>query len=73
MTSSSGTKRRASPTRRKRGMPLPTGTLTRAISGSVSFGWWPVTSRLSDRLEMNGNGCAGSIACGVTSGKMLRT
>ena len=31
-----------------------------------------VTSRLSERLEMNGNGCAGSIACGVISGKMLR-
>ena len=73
MMSSTGTKRRESPTRTKRGMPLPTGAFTRIRSGSLSFGWWPPTRRLSDRLEMNGNGCAGSSASGVTRGKMLRT
>ena len=54
----------------------PMGTFTRAISGSVrSWGlrWTePVTSRFSDRFDTNGNGCAGSIASGVTSGQMLR-
>ena len=71
MTSSSGTKRVVRPTRRKRGTPAPIGTLTRASPVWSSSAWCSVTSRLSDRLEMNGNGCAGSIASGVTSGKTL--
>ena len=68
MTSSSGTKSMASPTCRKRGTPAPTGTLTRISAGWSLPGVRTVTSRLRDRLEMNGNGCAGSITCGVISG-----
>ena len=69
ITSSSGTKRFSVPTRMKREMPCPSGTLTRAITDSASPGLRTVTSRFSDRFETNGNGCAGSSACGVTSGK----
>ena len=71
MTSSSGTKTMLSPTCRKRGTPEPTGTLTRTSAGWSLPGVRTVTSRLSDRFEMNGNGCAGSIANGVISGKMF--
>ena len=46
------------------------GTLTRAnSSGCRRPGRAPTTARFSDRPEMYGNGCAGSTASGVRTGK----
>ena len=69
MTSSRRTNSSRPATRRNLGTPAPVGTLIRAMVMSASWGKRSVTSRFKDRLEMNGNGCAGSIASGVTSGK----
>ena len=66
MTSSSGTNR-WSPTgtnREKIG-----GTLTRAKCSLPVFGLRTSTARFSDSPEMYGNGCAGSTASGVSTGK----
>ena len=71
ITSSSGTKCRVLPARIKRGIPAPSGTLIRAMSCSPPCRVAHVTKRLLDRLETKGNGWAGSIASGVTSGKMF--
>jgi hypothetical protein len=71
ITSSSSTNVPESPTRKRRGMPAPIGSLTRESTDTPSPGVRTLTSRFSERFETNGNGCAGSIDCGVTSGKML--
>ena len=44
------------------------GTLTRANRSSASAGSRISTARFSDRSEMNGNGCPGSTASGVSTG-----
>ena len=60
---------RRSGRRMKRLVPAPTGTFTRASASLCSpSDSAVVTSRLSERFEMKGKGCAGSVACGVTSG-----
>ena len=51
----------------KRGTLL--GTLIRANSSGPPSGSRTTTARLSDRPEMYGNGCAGSTASGVSTGK----
>ena len=68
MTLSSGTHTVEARIWTKRGIPAPTGTLTRAREACSSLGWRSVTSRFSERLEMKGKGWAGSVAWGVTSG-----
>ena len=84
MTSSSGTKLRGSSesaeasvtwealplasTDRNRGSV--SGTLTRAKYSLPVSGSRISTARLSDSPEMYGNGCAGSTASGVSTGKM---
>ena len=69
MSCSSSTKRCASGSSRKRGSSG--GTLTRAKRSSPVAESRTVTARFSDRFEMYGNGCAGSTASGVSTGKML--
>ena len=54
-------------TRTSRGTLL--GTLTRANRSVRPSGSRTVTARFSDRPEMYGNGCAGSTASGVSTGK----
>ena len=66
--SSRRTKTFSPPTGTKRGVPEPTGTLTRAREGVSSLGWRKVTRRFTERFETKGKGCAGSIAWGVTRG-----
>ena len=44
------------------------GTLTRANTVASVLGSAIITARLSDRPEMNGNGCAGSTTSGVSTG-----
>ena len=68
MACSSSTKRWPSARGRNRGSSG--GTLTRAKRVSPVSGSRTVTARLSDRFEMYGNGCAGSTASGVSTGKM---
>ena len=46
------------------------GTLTRAKCSLPVDGFTTTTARLSDRPEMYGNGCAGSTASGVSTGKI---
>ena len=76
MTSSSGTNRTAyAPVvgaRRRPGRSRGSdgGTLTRAKCSLPVFGLTRVTARFSDRPEMYGNGCAGSTASGVSTGKI---
>ncbi len=68
MTSSSGTKRCwvTSTNRGRLG-----GTFTRANSSVPVMGLRTTTARLRDSPEMYGNGCAGSTASGVSTGKTL--
>ena len=68
MTCSRGTATRRSSSQRKRGIPFPTGTFTRATNGGRSAVCVMRTSRLRERLEMNGKGWAGSVPWGVTRG-----
>jgi len=71
MRSSTGRKREArllDSTATSRGTLL--GTLTRANSSGPPAGSRTTTARLSDSPEMYGNGCAGSTASGVSTGKM---
>src|SRR5918996_2171856 len=67
MTSSRGTKR-SSPTGRNRAKFG--GTLTRAKCSVPVRGLRTTTARFSDSPEMYGNGCAGSTASGVSTGKI---
>ena len=48
------------------------GTLTRAKCSLPVAGLVTTTARLSDSPEMYGNGCAGSTASGVSTGKICR-
>ena len=48
------------------------GTLTRAKCSLPVVGLDTTTARLSDSPEMYGNGCAGSTASGVSTGKICR-
>ena len=68
ITCSSGTKRSPSGSATKRGSSG--GTLTRAKRRSPVIGSRTTAARFSDRFEMYGNGCAGSTASGVSTGKM---
>ena len=68
ITCSSGTKRVRPGSATKRGSSG--GTLTRAKRCSPVAGSRTATARLSERFEMYGNGCAGSTASGVSTGKM---
>ncbi len=68
MTCSSGTKRSPSGSGTKRGSSG--GTFTRANRSSPLDGSRTTTARFSDRFEMYGNGCAGSTASGVSTGKI---
>ena len=67
ITCSTGTNR-LSPSGEKRGISggtLSLANCTWSVSGSRT-----TTARLRDRLEMYGNGCAGSTARGVSTGKI---
>ncbi len=68
MTCSTGTKRCPSGRAISRGKTL--GTFTRAKRRSPVCGSLTIAARFSARLEMYGNGCAGSTASGVSTGKM---
>ncbi len=65
MTSSSGTNRFGAAVR-KRGSSG--GTFTRANMVAPVLGSAMIIARLSVSPEMNGNGCAGSTASGVSTG-----
>ena len=49
--------------------PSDAGTFTRAKAGRFSFLSVSSTASESERFETNGNGCAGSNASGVRTGK----
>ena len=68
ITCSSGTKRELPGTATNRGSSG--GTFTRAKRSSPVLASRTTTARLSDRFEMYGNGCAGSTASGVSTGKI---
>ena len=68
MTCSTGTNRSPSGITTNRGSSG--GTLTRAIRCSLPRGAPTTTARFSDRSLMYGNGCAGSTASGVSTGKI---
>ena len=70
MTCSNGTNRSPSGITTNRGSTG--GTFTRAIRCSPVPGSPTSTRRFSDRLEMYGNGCPGSTASGVSTGKIWR-
>ena len=69
ITSSINTKRVDPGTDMKRGKFC--GILTRAKRRSCVRGSLAIMARLRARLEMYGNGCAGSTASGVSTGKIL--
>ncbi|CAB4542844.1 unannotated protein [freshwater metagenome] len=46
------------------------GTLTRAKSSIPVSGFFTTTARFSESPEIYGNGCDGSIASGVNTGKI---
>ncbi|CAB4705637.1 unannotated protein [freshwater metagenome] len=46
------------------------GTLTRAKNSSPVTAFFTMTARLSERPDMYGNGCEGSTASGVSTGKI---
>ena len=46
------------------------GTFTRAKNSSWVVGFLTITARLSDNPDMYGNGCVGSTARGVNTGKI---
>ena len=68
MTCSRGTKRSPSAITTKRGRMG--GTFTRANLRSPVVALRTMTARFNDRLEMSGNGCAGSTDRGVSTGKI---
>ena len=67
---SRGTKRNPFPTLTKRDSSGGTFTRAKRCSRLPSV---TITPRFSDRLEMYGNGCPGSTASGVSTGKMSRS
>ncbi|CAB4560456.1 unannotated protein [freshwater metagenome] len=71
ITCSAGTKRRPSERASSRGNTF--GTFTRANRRSPVSGSLTIAARLSARLEMYGNGWAGSTASGVSTGKIRRS